>query len=106
MKFLFLGGNRRSGRLYCGMMLISKVFLEPFIFIVSPATKLFIVIFFFYTLCICMQGWFSSKSFDDVDCQLRSISPCSDVVKSRQPVIFVGYCPFPAGYFLMSKKIM
>ena len=47
MKFLFLGGNRRSGRLYCGMMLISKVFLEPFIFIVSPATKLFIVIFFF-----------------------------------------------------------
>jgi hypothetical protein len=58
MKFLFLGGNRRSGRVYCGMMLISKVFLEPFIFIVSPATKLFIVIFFF-THCafVCKVGF-------------------------------------------------
>jgi len=58
MKFLFLGGNRHSGRVYCGMILISKVFLEPFILIVSPATKLFIVIFLF-THCafVCMVGF-------------------------------------------------
>ena len=28
----------------------------------------------------------------------------SDVIKSRQPAIFASYCPFPAGYFCMSKK--
>jgi hypothetical protein len=31
---------------------------------------------------------------------------CSDVVKSWQPTIFAGYCPFLAGYFSMSNKIM
>jgi hypothetical protein len=30
----------------------------------------------------------------------------SDVVKSRRQAIFAGYCPFLAGYFSMSKKIM
>jgi hypothetical protein len=28
----------------------------------------------------------------------------SDVVRSRQPAIFAGNCPFLAGYFSMSKK--
>ena len=36
----------------------------------------------------------------DYDCVI------SDVVKSRRPAIFAGYCPFLAGYFSMSKKIM
>ena len=94
MKFLFLGGNRHSGRVYCGMILISKVFLEPFILIVSPATKLFIVIYFLHIvhlyawLVFIKEFWWcwlsnsinitmasNFKCFDDVDCQLRSITP-------------------------------
>jgi hypothetical protein len=27
-------------------------------------------------------------------------------LKSQQPAIFAGYCPFLAGYFSMNKKIM